>query len=67
MRLTKDEKLLYDSCLEYVKITMLKKMASQAYDTSGLTCVGDDNILELCNRCPYYNPLTNYAVDPIAK
>lgn len=67
MRLTKDEKLLYDSCLEYVKITMLKKMASPAYDTSNIKCGGDNNILELCNRCTYYNPLTNHEVDPIAK
>lgn len=67
MRLTKDEKLLYDSCLEYVKITMLKKMASPVYDVSCITCEGDNNILELCNRCPYYNPLTNCEIDPIAK
>ena len=67
MKLTEDEKLLYDSCLEYVKITILKKMISSECDTSGLMCEGDNNILELCNRCPYYNPLTNYAVDPIAK
>lgn len=67
MILTEDEKLLYDSCEEYVKITILKKMASSAYDVSNIKCEGDNNILELCNRCPYYNPLTNYAVDPIAK
>lgn len=67
MKLTEDEKLLYDSCLEYVKITILKKMALPGYDTSGLACEGDNNILELCNRCPYYDPLTNCAVDPIAK
>ena len=67
MILTEDEKLLYDSCGEYVMITIFKKMASPECDTSGLTCEGDNNILELCNRCPYYNPLTNCAVDPIAK
>lgn len=67
MKLTKDEKLLYDSCGEYAKLTIFKKMASPAYDTSNIKCEGDNNILELCNRCPYYNPLTNYAVDPIAK
>ena len=67
MILTEDEKLLYDSCGEYVKITFFKKMASPAYDVSNIKCEGDNNILELCNRCPYYNPLTNYAVDPIAK
>ena len=67
MKLNEDEKLLYDSCGEYVKITIFKKMALSAYDTSGIMCSGDNNILELCNRCPYYNPLTNHAVDPIAK
>lgn len=67
MILTEDEKLLYNSCGEYVSITILKKMASSAYNTSNIKCEGDNNILELCNRCPYYNPLTNYAVDPIAK
>ncbi len=67
MKLTKEEKLLYDSCGEYVKITFLKKMAMSKYDTSGIKCEGDKNILELCNRCPYYNPLANCEIDPIAK
>ena len=67
MILTEDEKLLYDSCGEYVAITILKKMMLSAYDVSNIKCKGDNNILELCNRCPYYNPLTNSAVDPIAK
>ena len=57
MKLTDDEKLLYDSCEEYVKITILKKMSSSKYDTSNIECAGDDNILELCNRCPFYNPI----------
>ena len=67
MKLTKDEQLLYDSCGEYVSITILKKMASPAYDVSNIKCGGDNNILELCNRCTYYNPLTNCTIDPIAK
>ena len=67
MKLTEDEKLLYDSCGEYVMITIFKKMASPEFDTSGLTCEGDNNIFELCNRCPYYTFLTDHSVDPIAK
>ena len=67
MKLTEDEKLLYDSCGEYVMITIFKKMAPSECDTSGLMCEGDNNILELCNRCTYYNPLENHSVDPIAK
>ena len=58
MILTEDEKLLYDSCGDFVK---------RFLHENRINCVGDNNVLELCNRCPYYNPLTNYEVDPIAK
>ena len=67
MKLTEDEKILYDSCEEYVAFTILKKMASPAYDAFNIKCKGDNNILELCNRCPHYDPLANYEIDPIAK
>ena len=67
MKLTENEKLLYDSCEEYAKLTILKKMASSVCNTSNIKCEGDNNILELCNRCTYYNPLTDHSVDPIAK
>ena len=63
MILTEDEKLLYDSCGDFVKRFLLENGIYEIH----INCVGDDNILELCNRCPYYNPLTNYEVDPIAK
>lgn len=63
MILTEDEKLLYDSCGSYAKRFLLENGIYEVH----INCVGDNNILELCNRCPYYNPLTNYAVDPIAK
>ena len=63
MKLTEDEKLLYDSCGDFVKRFLLENRMHEKC----INCVGDNNILELCNRCPYYSPLTNYEVDPIAK
>ena len=63
MILTEDEKLLYDSCGSYAKRFLLENGIYEVH----INCVGDNNILELCNRCPYYDPLTNRAVDPIAK
>ena len=63
MKLTEDEKLLYDSCGDFVKIFLFEN----GMHKNCVNCGGDNNILELCNRCPYYNPLTNYEVDPIAK
>lgn len=58
MKLTEDEKLLYDSCGDFVKIFLHKNR---------INCVGDNSILELCNRCPYYSPLTNCEINLIAK
>ena len=63
MKLTEDEKLLYDSCGDFVKIFLLENGMHEIC----INCGGDNNILELCNRCPYYSPLTNYEVYPIAK
>ena len=64
MKLTEDEKLLYDSCEEYVT----RFIATYCiHSSTPVMCEGDDNILELCNRCTYYNPLTDHSVDPIAK
>ena len=56
MKLTEDEKLLYDSCEGYIKRFIIECGLIDAY----ICCTGDDNALELCNRCPYYNPLTKY-------
>lgn len=63
MILTEDEKLLYDSCGSYAKRLLLENGIYKVH----INCVGDNNILELCNRCPYYDPLTNCEIDPIAK
>lgn len=63
MILTEDEKVLYDSCGSYAKRFLLENGIYEIH----IDCVGDDNILELCNRCPYYTLLTDHSVDPIAK
>ena len=51
-----DHKLLYDSCEEYVK-----RFLKEKYNLGDLlhSCFGDENILELCNRCPYFKILEN--------
>ena len=56
MKLTEDEKLLYDSCGDFVKRFLLETGMHEIC----INCGGDNNILELCNRCPYYNPLTDH-------
>ena len=55
MKLTEDEKLLYDSCGDFVKRFLLEKRMHK----NCINCIGDNNILELCTRCPYYNPFTD--------
>lgn len=52
-----DHKLLYDSCDGYVKRFLREK-----YRLGDLlpSCFGDENILELCNRCPYFKVLSAY-------
>ena len=58
MKLTENEKMLYDSCGDFVKIFLLETGMHEIC----INCGGDNNILELCNRCPYYNPLTDHEI-----
>lgn len=63
--LSENEKLLYDSCEDFAKMytgmMMYKhKMVNfqmQYADFPNGLCLGDDNIIELCNRCPFYMSL----------
>lgn len=52
-----DHKLLYDSCEGYVKHYFHEKYY---FGTPLPSCFGDENILELCNRCPYFKVLSAY-------
>lgn len=63
--LSKNEKLLYDSCEDFAKMyigmimykhKMVNLQMLYPFFPNGL-CLGDDNIIELCNRCPFYTPL----------
>lgn len=63
--LSENEKLLYDSCEDFAKMytgmAMYKHKAVPKQLIVNLQthgpCLGDDNIIELCNRCPFYTPL----------
>lgn len=55
--LTDNEKLLYDSCADFAGIsTFLLLNSGFNRGEKIIFCKGNDNILELCNRCPFYNP-----------
>lgn len=49
-----NEKVLYDSCDIYARQTIENKYNFDPMHP--FACSGDKNILELCNRCPYFNP-----------
>lgn len=53
MRLTDTEKLLYDSCEDFAKCYISNRGDIIVEDNE---CGGNQNILELCNRCPLYIP-----------
>lgn len=48
--------LLYDSCKTYVDHYLYENHKIGVLLPS---CFGDENILELCNRCPYFKILEN--------
>lgn len=52
MKLRKNEKLLYDSCDIYAEYYIKYPRLTSFF----ISCGGDENILELCNRCPLYKP-----------
>ena len=55
-----NHQLLYDSCDIYVKHYINEK-----YKLGKLlpSCFGDENILELCNRCLYFKVETEQSQD----
>lgn len=52
MKLTEDQKLLYDSCDIYAEYFVKYPRLTSFF----VSCSGDNNIPELCNRCPLYKP-----------
>lgn len=55
--LTDDEKLLYDSCADFAGIsTFLLLNSGFNRGEKIIFCRGNEDITELCNRCPYYSP-----------
>lgn len=56
--LSENEKLLYDSCEDFAKMyTGMMMYKHEMVNLQNEFCLGDDNIIELCNRCPFYTPL----------
>lgn len=56
--LSENEKLLYDSCEDFAKMyTGMMMYKHKMVNLQNGFCLGDDNIIELCNRCPFYTPL----------
>lgn len=65
--LSEEDKLLYDSCKTFAETYVNVKLAMSIPGTNNgrfpfedIACFGDDNIQELCNRCPLYITEENY-------
>ena len=53
--LTDNQKVLYDSCADFAGITTFLLLNSGFNKSEKVvSCNGNEDLLELCNRCPFY-------------
>lgn len=50
-----DFNLLTSSCKDFVDSYIFEKIQNHT-SKKRIVCCGDENIQELCNRCPYHEP-----------
>lgn len=52
--LSEEDKLLYDSCDIFAHMYLCSISTNKHGLKTHVECNGDENIQELCNRCPFY-------------